>query len=157
MKTFSKNFEEITGSILLVAVALITLFNVLSRYLLSNPLSWAEEVATYLFIWMAMIGAALAVKTGQHFRIEFLVDYLPRKPRALMRIGVAALVVLASGIIFFYGLVYMNWGWQAVTPATEIPRAIPYGAVGAGGMLMLIRSAGLLFKEIAALKQGGMQ
>jgi TRAP-type C4-dicarboxylate transport system permease small subunit len=154
MKTLCKHFEEIVGSLLLVAVALITLFNVLSRYLFSHPLSWAEEVATYLFVWMAMIGAALAVKTRQHFVIEFVIDRIPGAAGALARVCVAALVVAASGVVLGTGLLYMSWGWNAVTPATEMSRAIPYGAVAAGGGLMLIRSFGLLVKEITGMKQG---
>lgn len=153
MKKLFNNFEEITGSILLVAVALITLFNVLSRYLLAQPLSWAEEVATYLFVWMAMMGAALAVKTREHFMIEFVIDRIPGRVGAFARVGVALLIVIACGIIFVNGLIYMSWGWNAVTPATEMSRAIPYGAVAAGGALMLIRSFGHLVGEWSRMHQ----
>ena len=148
MRTLFRYFEEILGSLLLVAVSLITLFNVLSRYLLANPLSWAEEIATYLFVWMAMIGAALALKTRQHFVIEFVLDRIPGKGNAIARIGVAALVVVATAIVFINGLIYMGWGWNAVTPATEISRAIPYSAVAVGGGLMFLRALGLLVREV---------
>lgn len=154
MKNVFKYFEEIAGSLLLVAISLITLFNVLGRYLFAHPLSWAEEIATYLFVWMAMIGAALALKTRQHFMIEFIIERIPGKGGALARACVAALVVVASGVIFVNGLIYLSWGWHAVTPATEISRALPYGAVAAGGGLMLIRSFGLLIEEITAIKRG---
>lgn len=154
IRAFASKFEEITGSILLVAVSLITLFNVLSRYLLSDPLSWAEEIATYLFVWLAMIGAALAVKTRQHFVVEFFLDRIPGAGGAWARVCVAALVVLATGLVFGNGLIYMGWGWHAVTPATEISRALPYGAVAAGGGLMLIRALQLLAEEISGMKRG---
>ena len=153
-KKLCTHFEEIAGSLLLIAVSLITLFNVLSRYILAQPLSWAEEIATYLFVWMAMFGAALALKTQQHFVIEFVIDRIPGTAGALTRILVAGLVVLATLIVFGTGLIYMSWGWNAVTPATEISRAIPYGAVAAGGALMLIRAMGLLIEEISHLKNG---
>ena len=154
IKKLCAHFEEIAGSLLLIAVSLITLFNVLSRYILAQPLSWAEEVATYLFVWMAMFGAALALKTRQHFVIEFVIDRIPGTAGALMRVLVAGLVVVATLIVFGTGLMYMSWGWNAVTPATEISRAIPYGAVAAGGALMLIRAVGLLIEEISHLKNG---
>lgn len=154
MKKLWLYFEEIVGSLLLVAVSLITFFNVLSRYLLSHPLSWAEEIATYLFVWMAMIGAALALKCRQHFMIEFVLERIPGRCGTLARVLVAALVVVVSGIIFANGLIYVSWGWHAVTPATEISCALPYGAVAFGGGLMLIRSLGLLKQEIAIMRQG---
>lgn len=155
MKFLIKHFEEIAGGLLLVGMALITLFNVLSRYLMGNPLSWAEEVATYLFVWMVMFGAAMALKTREHFVIEFFVDRFSGSRRGMTRVCVAALVVLACGIIFVNGLIYLSWGWNAVTPATEMSRAIPYSAVAIGGGLMLIRSVGLLMHEVASLKTEG--
>ena len=154
MKSLLNHIEEIVGSLLLVAVALITLFNVLSRYLFSSPLSWAEETATYLFVWMAMIGAALALKTREHFMIELLIARIPGKAGAFARVCVAALVVVACGIIFVNGLIYMNWGWSGVTPATEISRAVPYGAVATGGGLMLIRSLQHFIAECARAIKG---
>lgn len=155
MKFVIKHFEEIVGSLLLTLVALITLFNVLSRYLFGNPLSWAEEVATYLFVWMVMFGAALAIKTKEHFMIEFFIDRFTGRVGDVARVGVALLVVLACGIIFVNGLIYLSWGWDAVTPATEMSRAIPYSAVAVGGGLMLIRSLSLLFNEAGKLRTGG--
>lgn len=151
MKFLFRHLEEIIGSLLLIAVSLITLFNVVSRYVFGSPISWAEEVATYLFVWLAMIGSALALKTRQHFVIEFILDRIPGKTGAWARIAVAGLVVVATGIIFGSGLVYMSWGWDAVTPATEISRAYPYAAVSVGGLLMLLRSLGLMKEEIRAM------
>jgi TRAP-type C4-dicarboxylate transport system permease small subunit len=130
---------------------LITLFNIMGRYLFGQPLSWAEEVATYLFVWLAMIGAALALKTRQHFMIAYVIERLKGRGGDWARIGVAGLIVLACAVVFINGMIYMSWGWNAVTPATEISRAIPYSAVAVGGGLMLIRSLGLLREEIRHL------
>lgn len=154
MRFLIKYFEEITGSLLLIAVSLITLFNVLSRYVLSAPLSWAEETATYLFVWMAMIGASLALKTRQHFVIEFVLDRIPGKAGPPARIAVAGLVVLVTGIVMVNGAIYTSWGWNAVTPAMEISRALPYSAVAVGGALMFLRALGLLRQEIVCFKTG---
>jgi TRAP-type C4-dicarboxylate transport system permease small subunit len=151
IKKIIQRFEEILGSGLLVAMLLITLFNIMGRYLFGQPLSWAEEVATYLFVWLAMIGAALALKTRQHFMIAYVIERLKGRGGDWARIGVAGLIVLACAVVFINGMIYMSWGWNAVTPATEISRAIPYSAVAVGGGLMLIRSLGLLREEIRQL------
>lgn len=155
MKFLIKHIEEILGGSLLVAMALITFFNVLSRYLFGNPLSWAEETATYLFVWLVMLGAALALKTREHFMIEYFIDRFPGRSQGVARVCVAGLVVVACVIVFVNGLIYLSWGWNAVSPAMEISRAIPYSAVAVGGGLMLLRSLGLLMEEVVRFKQGG--
>jgi TRAP-type C4-dicarboxylate transport system permease small subunit len=135
-----RHLEEILGSLLLLAVCGITLFNVISRYLFNNPLSWAEEAASTLFVWLVMLGAALALKDRQHFAVRIVVDRLPPGLRSTgLRFGHLC-VLAASLIVFVYGLVYASWGLEAVTPAMEIPRVWAYAAVPTGGLLLSLRA-----------------
>ena len=90
------------------------------RSLGSGCASWGGHLGVPAFSAFMAFGAALALKTRQHFVIEFVIDRIPGTAGALMRVLVAGLVVLATLIVFGTGLIYMSWGWNAVTPATEI-------------------------------------
>ena len=74
IKKIFVNFEEILGSILLVAICLVATLQVVSRYILSQPFSWTEELATYLFVFLSCVGAALALKKNEHFAV-ILITY----------------------------------------------------------------------------------
>ena len=154
IRKICRNFEEILGVLLLTSICVVAVVKVASRYLFRNPSSWAEEVATYLFVWMTFVGASLALKKHEHFAIEILVDKLPERAAACMRLVSALLVVIFSMIVVWYGAKLTVHGWHAVTPATEIPRSIPYAAVPFGGLLMLVRSMEYFIRQIAGLKHG---
>ena len=99
MRTFYRNFEEIVGSTLLLAICAIAVIKVTSRYVLNSPTSWAEEVITYLFVWLTFVGASLALKMHQHFAIDIVVEKLPGKISNLLRLISTILVILLFGAI----------------------------------------------------------
>jgi C4-dicarboxylate transporter DctQ subunit len=153
IKYFFRNIEEILGLILLFAICIVAVIKVASRYLFRDPSSWAEEICTYLFVWMSFVGAALALKKHEHFAIEILVDKLNVKTAGTTRILTTFFVIVFSCIVIWYGLRLTMNGWHVVTPATEIPRSIPYAAVPFGGILMLIRSIEYLIELIRNYKK----
>src|ERR1700759_3896788 len=66
----------------LVAVAAIILFaGVISRYVFQKPLTWTDEVAIALFLWLSMLGAAVALRRGSHMRLTLAIDRLPLRWR----------------------------------------------------------------------------
>jgi len=59
---------------LLVVVEIIILFaGVVSRYVMHNPLIWSDELASILFLWLAMLGAVVAFRRSEHMRMTALV------------------------------------------------------------------------------------
>ena len=52
---------------------LILLAGVISRYVFHNPLVWSDELASILFLWLAMLGAVVAFRRGEHMRMSTLV------------------------------------------------------------------------------------
>ena len=75
--------------------------------LTSINLSWAQELATYMFVWMAKFGAALGVRTGIHVGVDVFVKQLSpasRKPVILFALACGALF---TGIIGTLGAVYV--------------------------------------------------
>ena len=145
------DLEEILGSILLLAVCVVAVIRVCSRYahllgdnavsrFVGDAGSWSVELCTYLFIWMVFVGASLALKKREHFAVEVLVDRMPDPYRAMAERGSHGLVVVFSAILVWYGGAQVINAWSTVTPAMEIPRSVPYAAVPFGGALMLLRS-----------------
>jgi TRAP-type C4-dicarboxylate transport system permease small subunit len=92
-----------------VIVLLVTLLTavafaqVTTRYVLSDPLIWSEELARYLFVWVSMIGAALAIREGGHFGLDLLIRPMPKLkpilgPLVTLVMVVFLVVLLKTGI-----------------------------------------------------------
>ena len=65
--------EALAG--VLVAVETAILFaGVVSRYVFREPLTWSDELASILFLWLAMLGAVVAYRRGEHMRMAALID-----------------------------------------------------------------------------------
>src|SRR5712664_5025179 len=59
---------EIPAALLVVAEIIILFAGVVARYGLHRPLIWSDELASILFLWLAMLGAAVAFRRAEHMR-----------------------------------------------------------------------------------------
>jgi len=82
--------------VLVTLLTAITFAQVITRYALNNPLIWSEEAARYLFVWVSMIGAALAIREGGHFGLDLLIRPMPRLKPAL---GPVVTLVMAAFLV----------------------------------------------------------
>jgi TRAP-type C4-dicarboxylate transport system permease small subunit len=95
---------ETVAVILLVALlTAVTFAQVVTRYLLGDPLIWSEEAARYLFVWVSMIGAALALREGGHFGLDLLIRPMPQlrpvlSPLVILVMVMFLVILLKTGI-----------------------------------------------------------
>ena len=121
--------------LLLKAVA-----NAVYSWLASINLSWAQELATYMFVWMAKFGAALGVRTGIHVGVDVFVNRLT--PAARKPVIVFALLcgALFTGVIGTLGAIYVyRLDPDQVSPELEWPSWMNYLAIPLGSYLMCFR------------------
>lgn len=131
--------------VFLSAMAVGVLLEVIFRYLIHLPLFWTEELARYCLVWASLLGAAVALKRGEHIAVRFMMDLFPERLRRLFAV-VALLAVLALLAVMTWGGIQLVALTRAQTsPALRIPMAIPYLAVPFGAAVMLLHGiAGLL-------------
>ena len=108
--------------------------------LTSINLSWAQELATYMFVWMAKFGAALGVRIGIHVGVDVLVNRL--SPGARKPVIVFALLcgALFTGVIGTLGGLYVyELDPDEVSQELEWPSWIIYLCIPLGSYLMCWR------------------
>ena len=93
------------------------------RYVFNDSLTWTEELARYLFVWITFVGAALAIRDRSHIRVALLVDRLPRKLRRWLDVAQLVLVALFLCLLVGLGLKWVRINADAVTPALGWPLA----------------------------------
>ncbi|MBW2682386.1 MAG: TRAP transporter small permease [Deltaproteobacteria bacterium] len=127
-------------AILMFGMVIIVSAQVWYRFVLNDPLSWSEEAARYLFVWISFMGAAAGVRYQVHLGIDLLDKLL--SPGAY-RVA----VVLVNLIIQIFLLVIIYWGFKILgviqfqeSPSMHISMRYPYMAVPVGGIFMLINS-----------------
>jgi TRAP-type C4-dicarboxylate transport system permease small subunit len=117
--------------------------------LASFHLSWANELSTYMFVWMAKFGAALGVRTGIHVGVDVFVKRLP--PAAAKPVIVFALLcgALFTGVIGTLGAVYVyELDPDQTSPELELPSWIVYLCIPLGSYLMCFRFLQVMWRYL---------
>jgi len=129
---------EVLGAALMVVIVVLLFAGVVSRYVFGNPIIWVDEVASIAFIWLAMVGATLAVHRNEHLRLSLVVDRLP--PRARELTHAFALVAMAAMLVTLLGpsMAYVREEWVITSPALGIPNAFRVAAIAFGIAAMLV-------------------
>jgi TRAP-type C4-dicarboxylate transport system permease small subunit len=127
----------LAGGLLLV-VFLVVLTQVLMRYLFAWPNPWSEELSRFCFIWLSMLGAALAVERKSHFGFDQAVKRLSPTRRLWARRFATAVVVAVAILLIGSGAALIRLALGQHSAALDVPMSWVYAAVPVSGLLMLI-------------------
>lgn len=129
---------EVVSALLLTAIVGLLLAGVLSRYVFSVPVIWIDEVASLCFLWLAMLGAALALDRNEHLRLTLFVNLLPPRLRSLTEaFGTLVVVALLLGLL----PTAFEYAWEErfiMKPALDMPNAYRVAAIPFGFTLMVL-------------------
>jgi TRAP-type C4-dicarboxylate transport system permease small subunit len=138
---------------MVAVMTVIIILQVFMRYLLLYSLSWSEEVARYLMIWVSFLGASLALKYGFHIGVEFVTNRIPEKMRGWVNLT-AKLGMLLFLIYFTIGGVRLSWAVRDQdSPALLFSMAYAYLSAPVGGFFMIIQLLNLLVDDLVKIKE----
>jgi tripartite ATP-independent transporter DctM subunit len=140
---------EAVCATLMVAIILLLLGGVIARYVFSRPVGWIDEAVSLSFIWLAMLGAVIAMHRNEHLRLTMFIDKLKGSTRELVH--AFALVAISTFLIFLIGpaIEHVESEWIVNSPALEIPSGVRVSAIAAGLILMLMVIAAYALKTVS--------
>lgn len=154
MKDFLKKFELYLGSIFISITVVVVIMNVFTRYFLQFTYFWAEEVAVGCFVWTIFLGMSAAYREKGLIGVEAIVVLLPSRVRKFVEFITFLLLVVISGIMFYFSLTYVL-GSSKITSALEVSYAYINSAIVLSFALVTIYSiifAVQCFREFLAGK-----
>jgi tripartite ATP-independent transporter DctM subunit len=129
---------EIPAALLVVA-EIVTLFaGVVSRYGLQRPLIWSDELASILFLWLAMLGSVVAFRRSEHMRMTAVVANA--KPAMRAYLDVVATCAALAFLLLIVGPAYQYAYEESfiTTPALQISNTWRAAALPVGVCLMAL-------------------
>lgn len=131
--------------ILLTTIMVMTVtWQVITRFLLNSPSSYTEELATYLLLWISLLGAAYALRRRAHLGIDVVTNKLGLEGRRKARIASYVVVALFSLVTLIIGggiLVSVTLELGQRSAAFQWPVGLVYLALPLSGLLMVYYSA----------------
>lgn len=157
LKAANEKFEIYICIFLMSLMAVLIFVQVVMRYVIQSSLSWSEELARYVFIWLIYIGVSYGAKQMKHLRIDAGLYLFPKKIRPYI-IVIGDVLFLAFSVFIVatsYTVVKKQIFLGQSSPALGIPMYIIYAAPTVGFTLTAIRQLQTIIFRIKELKIGG--
>lgn len=156
MEAVSKAINKFLNVLIAVSLALMSILvflNVVLRYGFNSGITWSEEMARFLFIWLVFFGAIAAMKDNEHLGMDTLVKRLPRSLKKVAYV-ISNLIILWTLYLVLDGSLKMTeLNMDSQAPATGLPLSFIYGigiVVGISmGVIVLINLYRVLFNKIS--------
>src|SRR5262245_10438271 len=137
---------EIPAALLVMAEIVILFAGVVARYGFHRPLIWSDELASILFLWLAMFGAAVAFRRGEHMRMTAVVAGAKPATRAYLDLVATVAALAFLGLIAWPAYEYAYEESYITTPALQILNSWRAAALPVGIGLMALFAALRLFR-----------
>ena len=138
LETWLGLLVEIPAAALVVAEIVILFAGVVARYGLRQPLIWSDELASILFLWLAMLGAAVAFRRAEHMRMTAAVAMASGRTQAYL--AVAAICAALAFLLMIVGPAFQYAYEESfiTTPALQISNSWRAAALPVGTCLMAL-------------------
>ena len=137
-------------SICMFGMLILILIATFARVSGSASITWGEELARYLMIWLAMIAVSIGFKNDAHLGLSFFLDRLRGKLKAII-LAIRAVIILAFLIIVIYQgiqVVLMQASNIQYSPSLRIPMYFMYVSIPVGFLLSTVRFLSRALREI---------
>ena len=104
MREILGKIEDIICAICLIIMTTLTFANVIARYVFSASFSFSEEITTYLFVMLSLIGSAAVARRKAHLGFTAILDLLPAGVKRAIQTMSYALATAFSAALFWYGI-----------------------------------------------------
>ena len=136
-------FEDWTAFAIFWLLALVIFYQFFTRYALNDSASWTEEIARYLLIATAFVGAAVNVRKNNHIQVDFFYRLLPRAVTRPLSTLVDVLRILFLGYCVWLTYLVIDKIGKLRMAIIDWPMGIVYGFVMFGFALMTWRAVGV--------------
>ena len=121
-----------------VVMVVVTLSQVIFRYVLTAPLPWSEELARYCFVWIVFLGAAIGLERGIHLGVDLFVNLLPGKLQAGLEVLSNVLIGCLAMAIIYASFPVIEMNFLQRSPAMGVQMSWIYAAIPVSMVLIFL-------------------
>ncbi len=154
MEALRKKIDQILEIVLMVIMSILVLdvlWQVLSRYLLSAPSSFTDELAGFLLIWVGVLGAAWVAGKQEHLAIDLLLQKSSPKNQLRLAVLIQVFIMLFAITVMVIGgswLVATRFMFQVSSAALHIPLGYVYLVIPISGLLFTFYSLANILQQL---------
>ncbi len=136
---------------LMGAFTILILVQVTSRYIFNNTVTWSEQAARYLFIWMIFLGMPVLYRHGEHVGFTMVVERFPKKLQHTIRIVIHLLVLMFCVFWLIQAIDFCGRVSGKRMVGLGLPQIYIHSCQPVGASLMIVFVMECLIKDIGQL------
>jgi len=125
------------AAVIMAVLSLIVCWQVFARYILQKSPIWVEEFSVTAIMWIGLIGAAAAVWTGDHMRLELLTKRVPKKFGVVVEILIDMAIGYFSIFLLQNGWILTQATWTSRMSTLPLPLGITYIVLPVSAVFMI--------------------
>ncbi|SNR68489.1 TRAP transporter small permease [Puniceibacterium sediminis] len=140
MKQALDSLQRSVIVVVFVVLVICVSWQVITRYILGVPSTITDEIARFLFIWLALLGGAYTYGQGRHLAIDTIARSLTGRNRLIVEACITVLVAAFAACVLVWGglqLVFQTLSAGQISPSLRIPMGYVYCAVPISGVVIL--------------------
>jgi TRAP-type C4-dicarboxylate transport system permease small subunit len=152
--TIREKTDNILEYVLIFVMSILVidvLWQVTSRYILSSPSSFTDELAGFLLIWVGLLGAAYVAGKNEHLAIDLLIQKSGPKRKKRLEVSISIFIMLFGFFVMVIGggwLVFTRFLLNVRSAALELPLGLVYIVVPISGLLIVYYNTDNLIKTL---------
>ena len=131
---------QFTTIIIVSLIFIIVCAGVFWRYVLNDSLSWSEETAKFLMVWMVFTASPIGLSTGGHAAIDIFSNLLTKRFQNILLVFINILLILFEVILIYQGTSYTYKASIQTAPTTGISMIYIFCSMPIGGLFMFFIS-----------------
>ncbi|KJY81924.1 hypothetical protein TW81_16375 [Vibrio galatheae] len=141
---------------LLMLLSASVIWQVIGRYVLTNPATWPDEIARFSMIWVAMLGGAFVYSKKKHLAVTILPERLAGTAKGYLLEIFHHVLVIGFGLIGLVGgykMTMNNFDFGQVSPVLKINMGYVYSAVPIAGFLLIGFAIYFIAQNIQSIRE----
>lgn len=139
----------------ILAMGLILAYEVVARYFFNAPTIWAQETATYLYMWTMLAASSYTLQEGKHVHVDLVTERLPARMKMLAEMATSTIGLAFCAIVSIqaYQMIAatVRFGKVSATPL-RVPLWIPQSALLIGFLLLTFQFGLILVNRAIQLR-----
>ncbi|QNK87433.1 MULTISPECIES: TRAP transporter small permease [unclassified Sporosarcina] len=126
-------------ALLLAFMTVLATYQVITRYVFKAPSTMSEDMLSYSFVWVSLLGAALVFGQKDHMRLSLLSDKFKGAGGLILSIFTELLIIAIAVIVFLVGgKDFVGVGALQTSPTLNITMDFVYAILPLSGILIII-------------------
>ncbi|MBX2878393.1 MAG: TRAP transporter small permease [Granulosicoccus sp.] len=141
-------------ALLMVLLVLDVWLGIFARRIGNLDITFTEELARYLMIWMALLAVSSGIAYREHIGMRLVIDLFPESAQSIAALMIDVLALCFFVVLFYYGLGMAADGARSFTMIFGISKAWPFAAVPIAAALACIQLVLVCLRDQAHYRHG---